>query len=102
VKAREAATVALGSEKGQSGGASPVAALPGQPVLGPGGMVYVPAPQQDYNRMSMPPQYPHEAPLNPMTPHSPTNPHYSTVSTYDMSAPSPRYVSVSCSSCVTY
>jgi hypothetical protein len=103
VKAAEAAAGIVNSEKGQSGGASPAAALPGQPVLGPGGMVYVPAQQHGYdqgynNRMSMPPNYAHnhaheapahspqEAPANPMTPHSPTNPHYSTVSTYDMSA----------------
>jgi hypothetical protein len=97
VKAREAAGAALSgaNEKGQSGGASPIPALPGQPVLGPGGMVYVPAQQHDYgydNRMSMPPTYPAEAPSHPMTPHSPANPHYSTVSTYSMNSalPSPE------------
>ena len=89
VKAAEAAAGVVGSEKGMSGGASPVAALPGQPVLGPGGMVYVPAQQPDYNRMSMPPMYPQEAPNHPMTPHSPSN-QYSTISTWDISATSPR------------
>ena len=97
MKATEAASgMVQGSEKGMSGGASPVAALPGEPVLGPGGMVYVPAQQPDYNRMSMPPMYPQEAPSHPMTPHSPNpyspNPHHSTISTYDMSATSPRSV----------
>lgn len=98
VKAREAAggMLAGGNEKGFSGAHSPASPMPGEPVLGPGGMVYVPAKPMDYNRMSMPPQYPQqpyspqEAPLNPMTPHSPvSNPHYSTVSTYDMGAHSP-------------
>jgi hypothetical protein len=82
MKAREAAQGLFGAEKSPYSTNSPSSPTPGEPMIGPGGMVYVPVKAMDYNRMSMPQ-------ISPTT-----NPHYSTVS-HDMGAHG-RYVHSVC------
>lgn len=75
MKAREAAQGLFGAETSPYGSTnSPGSPTPGEPMIGPGGMVYVPVKAMDYNRLSM-------SQVSPIT-----NPHYSTVSSHDMGA----------------
>jgi hypothetical protein len=83
VKAQQVVTSILGSDRGTGGQGSPVVP-PAEPIVGPGGMVYVPVQaSSDFRRISTPPVY-----GNP----DPSQPRQSTTAMQETYHTAPRFV----------